>query len=142
MMLTVTLPLYLLVIANAALIVAAAFAVMRVERALRESSKFWNSPTGAAIKADESDAPDRHSRLIELKIAALQKAIEDLGRRAEPPPESRVIDLPLEYAVRMAKRGASVDDLTRDCGLNAGEAELLHRLHGRRASAPPMAKSA
>lgn len=34
-------------------------------------------------------------------------------------------------AIRLARQGASVEDLARDCGLNRGEAELLISLHGR-----------
>ena len=145
-MMTVSLPLYLLLIANAALIVAAAFAVLRVQRALEESVEFWRSPTGAAIRADKSSASDDDSRVIASRMAALQRAVDELGRRERAVPQERVVDLSLEHAVRMAKRGASVDELTRRCGLNIGEAELLHRLHGRQEAAPretrPVTRSA
>lgn len=33
-------------------------------------------------------------------------------------------------AIRMARQGASADDLARDFGLNRGEAELIVSLHG------------
>jgi hypothetical protein len=33
--------------------------------------------------------------------------------------------------MRMAKLGASIDDLTRNCGLNIGEAQLMQKLHGK-----------
>jgi hypothetical protein len=39
--------------------------------------------------------------------------------------------MPIEHAVRMARHGASVDDLTRNCGLNIGEARLMQKLHGQ-----------
>ena len=137
-MLTVSLPLYLLLIANAALIVAAAFAVLRVERVLRESAEFWKSPTGAALKTESGDDPAHQTRLIGLRMAALQRAVDELATRGSTVAKDAVVDLPVEHAVRMAKRGASVDDITRSCGLNIGEAELLHRLHGRPTqNAPP-----
>lgn len=136
-MMTVTLPLYLLLIANAALIVAAAFAVLRVERALQDSAEFWRSPTGAAIKARNPSGGDEQSRLIALRMTALQRAVDALGRREQVSVPERVVDLPLQHALRMAKRGASVGDLTRDCGLNIGEAELLHRLHGQQQKVLP-----
>ena len=82
------------------------------------------------------------NRLIEFKIAALQKSVDELGRRAQSAPQDRVVDLAVEHAVRLAKRGASVEVLTRDCGLNIGEAELLHRLHGKQPDATPTARSA
>lgn len=130
-MMTVSLPLYLLLIANAALIVAAAFAVMRVERALRESAEFWKSPTGAALKSGSGDDAPGEGRLIALRMAALQRAIDELAARESTPVSEPVVDLPVAHAVRMAKRGASVADIKQSCGLNIGEAELLHRLHGR-----------
>jgi hypothetical protein len=141
-MITVSLPLYLLVIANAALIVAAAFAVMRVERALRDTRKFWTSPTGAAMQADRDTPPGPDNRHLVQKIAALQLAIEDLGRRERPAAQERVVDISLQHAVRMAKRGATVEELSRDCGLNVGEAKLLRRLHVRQSGATPFARSA
>jgi len=39
--------------------------------------------------------------------------------------------LPIENAVRMAKHGASIEDLMRSCGLNIGEAQLMRKLHGQ-----------
>ena len=140
-MLTVTLPLYLLVIANAALIVAAAFAVLRVDRALRETREFWASPTGTAMQVEKA-APDADHRRLLQQMTVLQKTVDALGTREQPAVQERVVDLSLQHAVRMAKRGASVEELSRDCGLNAGEAELLRRLHGRSQPARPIARRA
>ena len=139
-MMTVSLPLYLLLIANAALIVAAAFAVMRVERALRETAEFWQTPTGATLKNASGDSSAEQNRLLALRMAALQRAVDELAARE---PAETVVELPLAHAVRMAKRGASVSDISESCGLNTGEAELLHRLHGHpRSDATPVARSA
>jgi hypothetical protein len=44
-------------------------------------------------------------------------------------PVTKVV--PLENALRMAKNGASIEDLTRNCGLNIGEARLMQKLHGK-----------
>lgn len=35
------------------------------------------------------------------------------------------------HAIRLARRGASVEELVRDCGVNRGEAEILISLHAR-----------
>ncbi len=138
-MITVTLPLYLLLLANAALIVAAAFAVMRVERALRESADFWASPTGAALDGDRKAEPDRSNRALTIQIAAIQRSVEELARKAPVANTDRVVEMPtMDHAVRMARRGASAADLSRSCGLNAGEAELLQRLHGQREARAPV----
>lgn len=141
-MLTVTLPLYLLVIANAALIVAAAFAVLRVDRTLRETRDFWASPTGMAMQVEQAGKPGPDHRRLMQQVLHLQKSVDALGQRAQPLPQEHVIDLALQQAVRMAKRGASVEELSRDCGLNAGEAALLRRLHGRQPTPRAIARSA
>lgn len=141
-MLTVTLPLYLLVIANAALIVAAAFAVLRVDRALRETREFWTSPTGVAMQVEQAGKPGPdHQRLLH-QVQCLQKSVDALGQRARALPQEHVIDLSLQQAVRMAKRGATVEELSRDCGLNTGEAALLRRLHGQKPKPRAIARSA
>ena len=37
---------------------------------------------------------------------------------------------PFDYAVRMARQGAGVEDLVHAFGLSPTEAELIHRVHG------------
>lgn len=129
-MVDTTYSLYALLFANAALVAAAALAILRFQRMLRESRAFWESPTGAALRTQNPVQID-HGKLLAHEIAVLQKTVAKLchreQRQAEAPPS-----LPLEHAVRMAKRGASVEDLTRSCGLNIGEARLMRKLHGQR----------
>ena len=131
-MMTVTLPLYLLLIANAALIVAAAFAVMRVERALHESSEFWSSPTGVAVRDERAVASQPDADRVARQLQSMQQSINELRHWVEDGSQDRAADLPVQHAVRMVKRGASIDELADTCGLSLGEAELLRRLHGER----------
>jgi len=126
-MITVSLPLYLLLVANAALIVAAAFALMRAERAINEPKEFWASPTGQAMR-DAQSGRTEHRELLE-QVDGLRAAVSDIRKQATEVPPERVVDISLGRAVRLAKRGASVDELARNCGLNRGEAELMRRLH-------------
>lgn len=128
-MINVSLPLYLLILANAAIVVAATFAVLRVEKALAESGDFWRSPSGAALGGGYADADERNRLLKEIK--ALQQSVEVLRSGPAPHDTGRVVDMSFGRAVRMAKSGAGVDELIETCGLSLGEAQLLHRLHGR-----------
>ena len=41
--------------------------------------------------------------------------------------------VPMGNALRMAKQGATIDDLTKNCGLSIGEARLMQKLHGKAA---------
>ena len=60
-----------------------------------------------------------------MERRAAQRAADETQTASAP------IQLPIDNAIRMAKQGASVADLTRSCGLNLGEAELMKKLHGR-----------
>ncbi len=68
---------------------------------------------------------------LDKRITELQQQIAALStteQKAGVEPVAR--PLPIENATRMARHGASVEELTRTCGLNVGEAELLKKLHG------------
>ena len=131
MMIDTTNSLYALLIANAALVAAAALAVLRFQRMVRETRAFWKSPTGAAIHTENSPQIEQ-GKLLAHEIAVLQKTVAKLCQREKPRIEAPPRQLPIEHAVRMARHGASVEDLTRSCGLNIGEARLMRKLHGRR----------
>lgn len=134
-MIDTTYSLYALLIANACLVAAAALAVLRFQRMMRECKSFWESPTGAALQtAAPAPAPARSAtqdKMLAREIAVLQKTVASLCKQERSQLESTPDKMPLEHAVRMAKHGASIDDLTKKCGLNIGEARLMHRLHGR-----------
>ena len=95
---------------------------------------FWDSPTGASEWAKSS--PDAVlSGFLEHRLAMLHEQIEELAKQKLPASAAQPAELPFEYAVRIAKHGASVDDLTRTCGLNKAEARLMWRLHAQQRKA-------
>lgn len=129
-----TTALYLLLIANTILLAAAALAVMKVRRQMRRFQEFWSSPTGMSLAASKPDAePTRPqaNRHLERRVAELQSVVRTLAKREQPAASPRDANLPIENAVRMARHGASIDDLVRSCGLNIGEAQLMQKLHGK-----------
>ncbi len=136
-MMTLTEPtiIALLLVANVVLLGAAALAILRFQLYFRRIEAFWNSPTGAALARDESAAvapkPARDPGL-ERRVAELQSVVKTLARKSTQVAAPSKASLPLEKAVRMAKRGASVDQLMSTCGLNVGEARLMHKLHSAR----------
>jgi len=126
--------LYILLASNATLLAIAAVAVIRFERRWQRLESFWDSPTGAAL--DDASEDELHEQLmattrLEQRLGELQRTIKLLDIKApeERPPVER--NMPIENAVRMARLGASVEDLTRNCGLNVGEAQLMKKLHGK-----------
>lgn len=129
------LTLYVLICSTGLLLAAASIAILRFQKKTLDSQAFWNSPTGSVMKTDDDNARNERERLLEIRLAALQKTVDELSRREKvseiPAP---VVSVPFENAVRMAKQGATVEELTRACGLSIGEARLVQRMHGRNAA--------
>jgi alkylation response protein AidB-like acyl-CoA dehydrogenase len=76
---------------------------------------------------------------LEARVVATNVAVSQLGARVERPQQLAVAPAAAapgyQIAIRLAKGGASRDDLISGCGLSINEAELVHRLHA------PQAKS-
>lgn len=125
---------FLLLTSNALFLAIAAIALSRFERRCKRVEEFWDSPTGTAL-ADEGDDETREqmnaTRRLEQRVGELQRAVKVMEIKAprEQPPVER--NVPIENAVRMARLGASIEELTRNCGLNIGEARLMQKLHGK-----------
>lgn len=126
---------YALLLSNAFLVAAAALAVIRSRSEMRAMREFWTSPAMLAMQPEAYDDRDLR-RMLDRRITMLQKYVEQKieSRDDEETGTTTAIirrgnELPIEYAARMARAGASVEDLIRGCGLNKGEAELLMRLH-------------
>ena len=130
--------LYVLLAANATLLGIACIAVLKFERRWRRIESWWDSPTGTLLNEscdDELREQIEATKRLEKKLGELQRTIKimDMKPPQQSPPVER--NLPMENALRMARLGASVEDLTRTCGLNVGEARLMQRLHGKDAAA-------
>ena len=68
---------------------------------------------------------------LEARIAATQVAVSQLGEHLERPQQlAPAASSPgYQIAIRLAKSGASREELVSKCGLSSHEAELVHRLH-------------
>lgn len=134
MMTTDTYFLYLLLASNAALLAIACLAMYRFERRCRRMENFWSSPTGTAI-SDLGDDDVRKqmeaTHRLEQQLGQLQRAVKVMEIKAPKQHAPVERTLPIENAIRMARSGASVEELKRSCGLNNGEAQLMQKLHGR-----------
>ena len=157
MMIQESFTLYLVIVSQSLLLGATCIALLRVQRRFREVEDFWNSPTGAMLADAEQEASEAAEQpeqpyimtvgteeaLIEKlkldqRVNELQRKLNELVQQHSEQTSLPAIEfersLPIEHALRMAKNGASVDELTRTCGLNIGEARLLRKLHGRAAA--------
>jgi alkylation response protein AidB-like acyl-CoA dehydrogenase len=77
---------------------------------------------------------------LEARVDATNVSISRLGERMERPQQlgstAASASPGYQIAIRLARGGASLEELMSGCGLSTNEAELVHRLHS------PNAKSA
>lgn len=124
---------FALPVANVCLLAAAIIAIGRMQRIIRGKAIYSRLAAADAIES-EIAAITEHCNLVSIRLGEMQDEIEKLSdlERLLVGPVSR--ELPMEQAARLAQGGASIDELTRKCGLNTGEARLIRRLHGRPAT--------
>jgi len=70
---------------------------------------------------------------LEARLDATQSAITDLAERLDRPAAPAPSQSPshgYQIAIRLARGGASREELMSGCGLTLAEAELVRRLHG------------
>lgn len=134
--------LYLLLASNATLLAIACVALIRFDRRWSRIEAFWHSPTGTAIsESDDADVREqmKATQRLEQRLGELQRTVKVLDmktpKQQAPVERNQPIGLPIENAVRMARMGASIEELSRSCGLNIGEAQLMQKLHGKTAMA-------
>ncbi|MFA5626774.1 MAG: DUF2802 domain-containing protein [Thiohalomonadaceae bacterium] len=66
---------------------------------------------------------------IERRQRQLAKQQEDLGLRQEQLKQDAPEERSYAQAIKLAHKGAGVDDLVEVCGLSKGEAELVAMMH-------------
>ena len=117
---------YLLLACNGILAAAASVAILRFQRIMRNQKAYWDSPTGMAALAQSDN--DALLDEIERRFSGL---LEGAGRISahETLETTHNKVVPFENAVRMARHGATLEDLSRTCGLSETEARLLMRVH-------------
>src|ERR1700744_792629 len=70
---------------------------------------------------------------LETRVDATKVTLSQLGARLErpaPPAAASGASANYQMAIRLAKGGASREELMAGCGLSLAEAELVRRLHG------------
>jgi alkylation response protein AidB-like acyl-CoA dehydrogenase len=70
---------------------------------------------------------------LEARVDAVRATVAGLGERLERPAAAAPSPSPspgYQIAIRLARGGASREELMSGCGLTLAEAELVRRLHG------------
>lgn len=126
--------LYSLLAANALFVAIVCVALFRFAWRLAALETLLAQPAVPEGIEQDSESTARSEQLVERldrRVSEMQRALQAFGKTRSERRESTWRQPPIENAVRMARQGASVDDLTRNCGLNIGEARLMQRLHGQ-----------
>jgi hypothetical protein len=104
--------------------VVAAFAFTSWRRAIQVQTAQVLSQTNTVLQRLAS---------LEARVDATKTTISQLGDRLERPalpPTGNGPSASYQMAIRLAKGGASREELMAGCGLSLAEAELVRRLHG------------
>lgn len=107
--------------------VLAAVAFTRWRRAADTSADRFMERT--ALLLDRLAGLEAQLAASNARLAELSQRLDDEVQRAST---HGAAPASYQIAIRLAKNGADVDELTRSCGLSRQEAELVRRLH-----APP-----
>lgn len=127
---------YLLIVSNAVMLAIACYSFARFDKRCKQIEEFWASPTGTSISDDPDSKASEQMQMaqrLEQKVSELQRSIKlmEINKSTPPPVAAVERNMPIENAVRMARLGASIEELTKSCGLNIGEAHLMQKLHGQ-----------
>lgn len=126
---------YALLAANTLVLYGGLLAILRLKALCDRQETLLERPQSrppvtSGVRSAEIERTYSQSLLrIEKQLLDLRN---DVAAQADSPLATPPGDrcLPLDNAVRMAKNGATADELARSCGLNAGEAQLVRTIHG------------
>jgi hypothetical protein len=113
------------------LLVAAFIAFAWALVSSRRQAEQANAKLGAHLEAALGEI-----RRLSGQVAVVSVAIDSIGTRLAqttarpaPPSVAAVNTRGYESAIRMARGGASIDEIVASCGTTRAEAKLLRRLH-------------
>lgn len=125
---------YTILASKAFVLILGTIVLLGMWRQTRRAEEFLSELRHAPVQDEQPDSAKQQliaSLRLDRRITELQQQIAALSATEQKSaPDAVARPLPIENATRMARHGASVEELTRACGLNVGEAELLKKLHG------------
>jgi hypothetical protein len=66
---------------------------------------------------------------MEAELKGLQQRQQELGVRQDNMAHSEPLEASFEQAIKLARKGSSVEELMEICNLSRGEAELIAMMH-------------
>ena len=128
-----------LMFAIAVLLTAAATALARIERYLRHGVEFSRNQQAEQVAVAE--VTEGADNTVARRFASLEESLENVSSRQEELATVSRSEKSYENAVRLAKTGAGVEQITKNFGISKGEAQLLVRLHAAQAAAQSSTRS-
>lgn len=127
---------YALIIVNTFLLFRATVMLRETQSIILQDARKENpSPVKAVISEgasirNQAKSYAAMSQLLDSRLNKMQLQIQQvLNKKTTTAAAPRPAQMPIEHAMRLARHGASAEDLSRTCGLNKEEAKLMHRLH-------------
>lgn len=95
-------------------------------RRYRELAARHSAPSLATAAQQERGEP---MSAVAARLVELEQRLHRLGEQQKQPSARDTMHPHYEPAIRLARKGADVDELMATCGLVRGEAELIALLH-------------
>lgn len=122
-------------VAMVAMIIAVAAVIMAKNTARRTEAIEKALQEKIALLENELSAMMDGAFGVANQLQQVEMNLKDTNQRQEQIQQRDLGNLPYNEAVRLANKGASVDDLVEQCGLSRSEAELVELLHKK---SPPL----
>jgi len=131
----ITIFLFVLVSISLIAIVVLGFLVFNLKNEIYQLKKFnaklYSRLTGVV---QEQQTMNSATYGIGKKISHISTQVQNLDARQDELDLKEQADKPIQQAIALAEKGATLDELMDNCALSRGEAELLLRLHGEKVS--------
>jgi hypothetical protein len=103
--------------------------------ALRRCQTLMARHTAPSFTAAPEERSE-HGAALDARLTELERQLRRISEQQKQPPARDVPHPHYEPAIRLAQKGADVEDLVATCGLARGEAELIALLHRKPAFRP------
>jgi len=127
----ITMVLFVLVSVSLLALVALGVLVFNLKNEIYQLKKF-NAKLYSRLTGVVQDQQTMNNATFEIgqRINYITTQMQNLDARQDELDLKEQADKPIQQAIALAEKGATIDELMDNCALSRGEAELLLRLHG------------
>lgn len=112
------------------LVVALAIYALRIKSTLQQQANSQSAiQTDLRALCNAAVQMGEKVNRIEGELKTLQQRQQELGVRQDKMVQSEPHDASFEQAIKLARKGSSVEEIMEICSLSRGEAELIAMMH-------------